>query len=106
MLEQFISHNLPVSLPSDLCLLLILLLIRNSSDKLHVILTLKRLFLFWIPYWLIHSIFYYTSLGKIMLNINSFSLILLFIPLVLVIITRKILKKYKEKNRHKTLFLE
>jgi len=59
MLEQLLSVNLPRALPSDLTLLIILLLIRNSSNKLYVILNLKRLYLFWIPYWLVHGIFYF-----------------------------------------------
>lgn len=106
MLEQIFVYNLPRSLLPDLTLLIILLLIRNSSNKLHSIMTLKRLYLFWIPYWLIHGIFYLNPLGKTMSLINGVAVVLLFIPLVFIIIIRKILKKYKEKKSVKKLSLD
>ncbi|WP_391115885.1 hypothetical protein [Psychrobacillus sp. L3] len=98
MLEDLISINLPRALPNNLIFLIILHLIRNSSDKLHEIFTLKRLYIFWVTYWIINSVFYFDSLGEIMSGIISFSLILLLIPLVLIILIRKLVRKRKDKR--------
>lgn len=78
MLDLLATHFMR-ALPSDLLMLLSLYLIRNSSDKLRDSFTHKKIYIAWLPYWIIHSIFYFTIIGKVMLNISIIALLVMIL---------------------------
>lgn len=76
---DLLATNFAIALPSDLLMLISLYLIRNSSDKLRASFTHKKIYIAWVPYWIIHSIFYFSILGKILLYISTITFLVMIL---------------------------